>query len=180
MKKSTIIVIVILIVVLLLIFWPRKFDAKPEESRIYAFKRRMDEISKEIEEEMAKLQLDRKMKAWLDQKIQRMVTNIKLLTLILFMVICAAFYWNGYGIIDAILMAGGLIGIVIVAIPFYLANRVMESNDLIEWAMARIKRWVYNKYNFDPSTIQLREETISARKDELNVLEFELSKVTKD
>jgi hypothetical protein len=182
MKRSTIIgiVIIIILALLLLALLPIKTVSTPIEARINSLKKRMAEIRKEITVEIAKLHLDKKMKLWLDQKIQRLVTTIKFLVLIVFVTICALFVVNGYRILDAILMTSGLIGIALVAVPLYLANKVMESNDLIQGAMARIRLWVYNKYNFDPSTIQLREETITARKDELNVLEFELSKVTKD
>lgn len=135
-------------------------EEKEKESKLDLLQARLEKLKQQIASEIESLRLTTEMQQFLDRKITRIFTMVKLAFLLGFGGMTYLFIVSGHDYLTALLNTMGVVGFIGLAIPFLFVSKVLDVNAVIEWVRSKIRMWIYRKYGHDPLAVVSLTESV--------------------
>ena len=161
-----------LILVILIFVTIIAFAAK----RIRLLRNQLVEIRRQIKSDTETLRANQQIKRYLDAKVQRIISLLKLSCGILLLAIFASLLTMGYDPINAFLSAFALVSTSFLCVSIIFLNKTKDTNSIIQFVEARIQKWVYYRHKFYASSISILENRIEECKNEEITIEAQLGR----
>lgn len=186
MKRNEIIAWVIILVILVgIVIWvasdsniepeennagPKEDDRKKQSNFFKRLSERIETMQREVTDELEKLRMTKEMQNYLNQKVNRLLTLIKIV-IGLTMGGAIAFLMNhGFDVWTSILTFCGVICIIVPVTTFFFFTKCMSVKEFVDRIIMKIKQLMFRKYGCDSVTISEIESTIAVKKEVINSL----------
>lgn len=174
-KIGWLILAIAILCIILFVLTTNNEKEQNKEGRFTRLLKRWQELQREIQDEINDLRLTREMEALLEQKISRLFLIGKTIFIILFTVISYGFYLRGLDLATSLLSSAGIITFICCAVSFLAVSRFVDANEMISAGRNFIKKIIYKKYGFNPTRVQVLQDSITVKKNEANELRVALN-----
>jgi len=157
--------IVLIVIVLLVVFslFGKYFNS---------VKARVSELEDQVRNDLRLLKLSEERKEELAKKAAKSYRIVVTLLFSTFLSLVSLTVFSGYSYLDALELNVGTVGVILTMITVIFYN-TWNPDVLLKALREKIKALVYQKNNFDPSTIELLKSKISINQLELEELRME-------
>ncbi len=175
-RTGQIILVIIILLIIAIAIASIKFkkEENSDESRLSLLSKRWKKLIKEIEEEMESLHLTREMQIGLEKEISIYIRLAIGVVGIIFISVAGLFFNGGTDLATSLVNTTGLFSLFFFGSSLLIVSKFVDPNTAIKTFGGWIRKKVYKKYNFDPATISVLQESISLKQSEANEISEEL------
>ncbi len=164
--RIILVLVLCLIIVIAITSINKSKENEQSENGLTKLSKRLEELQKEIDDEVNKLNLTAEMKRFLERKTVLYFFIAKAMFVTIFISVSAAFYFYGFDPLTSLLSSAGAISFSCLAGGFIFINRFVEANSIIKGVQRLIRKWIYKKYKFDPLVeVQIKTQIDAKQKE---------------
>ncbi|MBL7841922.1 MAG: hypothetical protein JNJ75_17375 [Cyclobacteriaceae bacterium] len=188
MKRSDwIALLFVLLIVLLIAIWVYSQDDASEtqsaerSSRASFFTRlekHINQLNKEIENDLNSLRVSREISQSLDRKVSRWLIGFNVMFILVTGVIFYWFLMNDYSVMNAFLATIGILTVICGALSLFCFFKILDPNLILDWLRGRIRSQIYARYKHDPAVIAALEKSIAVKTEIRDTLRDNLNDIS--
>jgi hypothetical protein len=190
MKRNEIIALVIVLIIIFgIVIWvaseteneddndsKQKTDERPvRDGFLKRLADRIQTMQQDVACELEKWRLTTEMHAFLDRRVNRILTFIKISLGLIVGTAVGLLVYHGIDLWTSILTFCGIACIVVPVVTFFFFTNCMTVQEFVNWIVNKMKQAIFKKYGCDPVSITTIEKSVAVKNGIIQSLKNEMN-----